>query len=136
MKVTSYNNYCKPPNQKTWWLVHSTRTLCARKILEPLIKTSSKGLENFKPSIHNVIVLWNIAFYMCLSLRVMVKCTGAIFVCRWIESIGWTPGKIVILIQIKWMLSIGMLRFSFILSLILLLLTEAKLIVTNHLFIT
>ena len=32
----------------------------------------------------------------------MVKCTGAIFVWEWIESIGWSPGKIVIVIKIKW----------------------------------
>ena len=107
-----------------------------KKILEPLIKSSRKGLKKFKPCIHNVVVLWNIAFYMCLSLRVIVKCTGAIFVCKWIESIGWTPEKIVILIQIGWGFSIGMLWFIFILSLIILLLIEAKLIVTCHLTIT
>ena len=62
--------------------------------------------------------LWKIAFYKCLSLGVMVKYTGAIFVCEWIESIGWTPEKIVIFIQIGRGFSIGMLWFSFIHSLI------------------
>ena len=126
--VTSYNSYCKPPYQKTWLLVLE---LFAQENPEPHIKTSCKGLKNLNLAYYNV-VLWNIAFYMCRSLRVMVKCTGAIFVCKWIESIGWTPEKLVILIQIKWGFSIGMLWFSFIHSLILLVLIEAKLIVTYH----
>ena len=127
--VTSYNSYCKPPYQKTWLLVLE---LFAQENPGTTHKNKLQRSENLNLAYYNVVVLWNIAFYMCRSLRVMVKCTGAIFVCKWIESIGWTPEKIVILIQIKWGFSIGMLWFSFILSLILLVLIEAKLIVTYH----
>ena len=51
-------------------------------------KIKQKTSEKFKPCIHNVVVLWSIAFYVCLTLRIMVKCKGDTFVCKWIESIG------------------------------------------------
>ena len=47
----------------------------------------------------------------------MVKCTGAIFICEWIESIGWTPEKIVILLLrlgAKFYLSLHKMHFSFV----------------------
>ena len=82
-----HSNQCKPPYQKTWWLVHSPRTLCTRKSRNHS-KNQAERSEKFKLCIHNFVVSWNIAFYVCLTLRIKVKCTGAIFVCNWVESIG------------------------------------------------
>ena len=87
MMNVDHSNQCKQLYQKTWWLVHSPRTLWARKYWNHS-KIKQKRSQKFKLCIHYVFVVWNIAFYMCLTLRIMVKCTGTIFVCKWIESIS------------------------------------------------
>ena len=68
------------------WYLHPE--LFAQENPGTTLKIKQKRSEKFKLCIHNVVVLRNIAFYMCLTLRIMVKCTGATFVCKWIESIG------------------------------------------------
>ena len=82
MMNIDHSNQCKQLYQKTWWLVHSPRTLCARKSWNHS-KIKQKRSQKFKLCIHNVFVVWNIAFYMRIALRIMVKCTGTIFVSKW-----------------------------------------------------
>ena len=50
-----------------------TQNSLFKKIPKPLIKSYRKGLKNLNLAYNNVVV---------------VKCTGAIFVCKWIKSIG------------------------------------------------
>ena len=72
VKVTSYNRYCKPPYKKHGnWYIHPE--LFVQENPKTTHKIIQKRSEKFKPCIYNVVV---------------VKCTGAIFVCKWIKSIG------------------------------------------------
>ena len=68
------------------WFIHPE--LFAQENPRTTQKIKQQRSEKFKLYLHNVVVLWNIAFYMCLTLRIMVKCTCTIFVWKWIESIA------------------------------------------------